>query len=161
MSRIATVLSNSPLNSFTAYDTSNASVPQISVTPGVIVDTASFGIVWIPTISGNPINIKIGTPPSYPKLIISSSATVIYLKSSINSSDGFITAVEIDSDTGGGVPPNTLNTWYLPLALVQVTFNSFRNAVILIQNILSGSQSYSICGVLPLTDGSTFQSEAI
>lgn len=142
------------LHDLSIIDASSGSSPGIQVTPGML-----GGI--IPTIGGNPINVKIGTPLAYPVLTVGSSDTVAWLHSTINTSDGSIssTSPAIPVQSGTTVPTNTATDFYLAISTFTVVFDVSGNAsVISADDNLSGSQAYQFCGFLPTTDMSFWTS---
>lgn len=149
--------SSIPSGSLQTYDTSVGSTAQISVTPGVVNDETNGNTPWTPTLGGTPINEQTGSPLAYPVLAVDSGATVAYLAAMIDPTTGNITALEIDTDTGGGVPTSTSFAWYLQIAFVTVSFDVSGNAHVLCAPTVLSSQSYAICDVLPLTDGNGYQ----
>lgn len=157
-----------PKHALLVYDVS-AGGPDglISVVAGSVTDLTNSGTVWT-GVSGNiiyisdPVNgnvpfaVATGTPLVYPRLLLNSAATVVYLNATVDDSTGFITAMEIDGDTGGGLPPSTSTNWYYLLSSVTVTIVSSVATVKVFNDGAQSSLNFRVCESLPLVDGSGY-----
>lgn len=153
---------------FFTYDVS-AGGPSglISVTGGTVTDLTNSGNVWSgfstifmnDPIAGNvPFAFPlVGPPIRQPYLKLNSAATCCYLNSTIDASTGFITAMEIDADTGSGVPLSTSINWYQLLSHLTVTIISGVATVSLFNDGAQSSLYFAICGLPPLTDGNSYR----
>ena len=149
------IISASPLP-FSPYQVPNPDAPGtplIGITPSTITDSTNSDEAWSPTLAGTPIN----TIPA-PSLSISTSATCLYFKSTITTASGKISAIEIDADTGGGIPPSTDAIWYLLLSGLTVTVTSgVASVVFYYDGFCNAPIIYSVCETLPLMDGNGYR----
>lgn len=146
------------------YNVSSGSIPFISVIPGTVTDLTNSGTVWggsghditinDPVHGVVPFNVKIGGV--YPKLQLDAAATCAYLFSTVEDATGYITAMEIDGDTGGGVPPNTSTESYIILSDLTVTIVGSSASVSILDDGPQSSLFYRVCEFLPLIDGSGY-----
>ena len=155
---------------FTTDASAGGTTPFISVTAGTVTDLTNSAEVWT-GLSGNIIYMNdpvdgnvpfalqlVGPPVRQPKLQISTSATCSYLNATIDSSTGFITAMEIDADSGGGLPSSTMSNWYQLLSTLSVSIDPM-SGVASVNLANDGAQSslyFKSCGLLPLTDGNGY-----
>lgn len=142
------------LHALTVYDASAGGANGlIGVTPGIVTDLTNSGTVWTPMLNGVLINNPI-TPKSAP---LDPAATCAYLNASVDSSTGFITAVEIDTDSGGGKPTSTDSNWYELLTTLVVTIISGKASVKCNNDGAQSNLFFAICGSAPLTDGTQYR----
>lgn len=136
----------------------------ISVVAGSVTDLTNGGTVWTgttgniiyisdPTNGNVPFAVPVGTPLIYPRLQLNSAATKVYLAATVDMTTGFITGLEIDADTGSGVPANTSTAWYYLLSSVLVTITSGVAKVTVYDDGAGSSLNFVSCGALPLANG--------
>lgn len=141
----------------------------ISVTAGSVDDLTNSGTVWTgstgnvitiddPTNGVTPFAVPVGSPLVYPRLQLDPAATCCYLNATVDATTGFITAMEIDGDSGAGVPASTSTNFYYLLSSLTVVITS---GVAVVTPILNdGAQSslnFAICGLVPLMDGTLYR----
>jgi len=126
---------------------------------GTVWTGATGNIIYIndPTNGNVPFAVPVGTPLTYPRLQLDPAATCCYLNATVDSTTGFITAMEIDADTGGGLPASTSTNWYQLLSSLTVTITSGVAKVTLANDGAQSSLYFAICGLPPLTDGTLYR----
>ena len=143
----------------------------ISVVAGSVKDETNSGTLWSglaganeitindPTYGVVPFAVLVGSGSSarLPHLALSGSATRLYLNATVSATTGFITAIEIDADSGGGLPTSTSTHWYSPLAGVAVTVTSGVATVSITDDGAQSNLFFAICGAVPLTDGTQYR----
>jgi len=144
----------------------------ISVSAGSVTDLTNSSTVWT-GISGNiiymndPVDGNVpfakpltGPPARQPYLQLSPTATCCYLKATVDATTGFITAMEIDADTGSGLPASTSTNWYYLLSTLAVTITAGKASVKCYNDGAQSSLNFAICNPsvsLPLTDGTSYR----
>lgn len=133
-------------HNYTVYNASSGATPMISVTPGNHIDGTGSS-TYIPTLGGTAIS-----PLPAPTLVVSASATMAYFKATTNPQDGTgalpagaFTALEIDADTGSGLPPNDNTHIYQICAMITVTISGGIAKVVSNEGGVAGSQVYQYC----------------
>jgi hypothetical protein len=138
----------------------------ISVAQGTVDDLTNSGTVWGSTpniiyindpVYGNvAFNVPVGGRA--PQLQLNSAATVAYLNGTVDATTGYITAMQILSDTGGGMPTSTSTQWNALICNLTVTIVSSVATVNIPQpQSLLANLYFAICGPLPLTDGNEYR----
>ena len=141
----------------------------ISVLQGTVTDLTNSSTVWGSTpnniyindpVYGNvPFNVPVGGRA--PELQLNSAATVVYLNATVNSTTGYITAMQILGDTGAGMPASTSTQWNELIANLTVTITSGVAKVNIPQpQSLLANLYFAICNPLvnlPLTDGTFYR----
>jgi len=129
------------LHAYYVLDASTGSTPAVSVTPGT-----HNGVV--PTVSGNPINVKIGSPPAYPTLTVGGSDTLLYFQIDYGIY-GNITSIEIMSGStmpSPSITPNVAGSDYKLLSNISVSIVAGVASVTPYNDGVSGPQGYAQCG---------------
>lgn len=155
---------------FTTDQSAGGANGLISITAGTITDLTNSGTVWTGTtgpniiymndpVAGNvPFALELTGPPKrQPYLQLNPAATCCYLNATVDSTTGFITALEIDSDTGSGMPVSTATNWYQLLSSLTVLIADGVASVICANDGAQSSLYFAICGLLPLTDGNSYR----
>jgi hypothetical protein len=133
------------LHDLSLVDVSDGSTPKIQVTPGSIKG-------FVPTISADPINIKIGSPAEYPALTLDPSDTVVWLHIIIDSDGNIDDSGGMEVESGTTVPDSDATNFYLKISAINITFDGDGNAIVeSLDDYLSGSQDYQFCAGNHLT----------
>ena len=162
--------SGSSRHPFLPYDVSNGGAHGlISVVAGSVTDTTNSNAAWTGTtgniiymndpVAGNvPFALALTGPPvRQPYLQLNSAATCCYLNATVDATTGFITAMEIDADTGSGMPASTSTNWYALLSTLAVTITAGVASVKINDDGAQSNLFFAICGLLPLTDGTQYR----
>jgi hypothetical protein len=154
---------------FKVLEASSGSSPMISVVAGSLTDLTNASTVWA-TSGTNKIYLNdvtngevpfataiSGSTVRQPELVLNSAATCVYLQCTVDSSTGYITAVEVEGDTGSGVPSSTSTQFCILLSTIVITTDGSGNKHVHVND--DGAQSnlyFRCCETPPLSDGSGY-----
>ncbi len=166
--RIGKINNSTPPRAFWVENVSVDSAPLISIVAGSVTDLTNSGAVWT-GISGNIIymidpiagNVPFakpltGPPVRQPYLQLSSSTTCCYLEAEIDNATGFIIAMDILADSGGGKPDSDSTHWRELLSSLTVTIIGGKASVACANDGAQSSIYFKSCGRLPLDDGNGY-----
>ncbi len=144
----------------------------ISITAGSVTDLTNSGTVWTGTTGLNLIYLSdyllgnipfalpiTGPPVRQPALQLNPAATCAYLEGAVDATTGFITAMNIFSDTGSGMPVSNSTHWRQLLTTLSVSI-VVGVASVTFPKPQDGAQSslfFATCGIPPITDGTQYR----
>lgn len=155
-------------HAFQVFDASLTGSPMIRVQAGSLTDLTNSSAVWA-TAGPNIIYLNdylagmvpfattipaSGMDPEHqPSLVLNFNATCVYLQCTVDSSTGFITAIQVEGDTGSGVPPSTSTQFNTLLSTIVIPTAS---SVLVNNDGAASNLFFKSCGALPLTDGTGY-----